>query len=340
MEVRSFLSGAEGGFRVVLPEPDESVRGYMHRLALAYGLSSVRVIMAEVSVGGPRPFSVACARRLAQLGGVDVESVAELSGFDATYLAGVSRWKFGSEHVSHFPAVNCRLLPLCVPCLHERSITPGFVHLAPMTACPVHACKLVAACPNCQSPLRVDRARLDRCHCRVNFHEVTPQEASTNEVLVVAAVFSRMSGEGHAKSKIASESGELDLSALELDDLVYMHWALGHVLPNPQEMALGTRRHLSHAENLRATNWMVSLVRSPQNLIPLIRGWQRIYAERDGRDASLPFGLFRSVLKRLIGLRALPEISNLIAAELERLSRLHEFRVSIGPTPPAQRNLF
>jgi hypothetical protein len=340
MENRSLLREADGGFRIVVPETDESVRGYMHRLAEAYGLPSVRPIMTAISVGGPRPFSAACARRLAELGGVPLEVVSKLGGFDGMYVAGVNTWSFGAERTTHYPAVNCRILPVCSECLRERAIAPAFVHLSAMTVCPAHLCRLLAVCPDCRSPLRANRPRLGRCHCKLAFREVTATQAPANELLISSAVYARVGGMSAPGLVVDSLNGQINLAVLDLDDLLYLHWAIGYVLPNPRMVALGTRRHLTQPESVAATNALVKVLRTPKKIVPLIRAWLRLFVARDGKDASVPFGLFRSILKRLIAIRGLSVISSLISLEMDRVSSRHGYRLSVGPRQSAQMALF
>jgi hypothetical protein len=340
MQARSLLPGADDSFRIVVPDPDESVRAYMHRLAQAYGLPSVRPLLAEVGRGGPRPFSVACAPRLAELGGVSVDSVTRLAGFDADYSAGVSVWTFGHEQTSLFPGVNCRRLPVCCECLSTRSSAPGFVHLSAMSACPVHGFRLVCVCPNCQTPLRADRPQLDRCGCRFAFRDLAGEKASEEEQVLACAVYSRIIGATLSGSILRSEGGEFNLAALALDDLVYLHWALGHILPRPRPCALGTRRRLSPRECSEATGACVALLRRPGEVVPLVRSWLRLFADRSGADGTLPFGLFRSVLKRLVRMPGIPMISRMIAEELALLSSRHRYRPVIGPQASSQMALF
>jgi hypothetical protein len=300
---RSLISEPEGGFRVVVPEPDESVRGYMYRLSEAYGLPSVRTLLDQVRVGGPRPFSTACVARLAELGGVPHESVLSLAGFDSDYSGGVNVWRFGRDHTSHFPGVNCRMLPMCSECLADRGaahgFVPGFVHLAAMTACPLHGCVLLKVCPYCNVPLRADRVRLHWCGCRSAIDRLVPKKASPGELTFASAIYARISGTRTPASVLNSENGQLDLAALTLDDLVYLQWALGHVLPRPIPSALGSRRHLSAAQSLAATLACVELLSEPNKVVPLVRRslWVgggapvrsvQVGAETAGTDARHP----------------------------------------------------
>lgn len=343
-ENRSLISEPAGGFRVVVPEPDESVRGYMYRLSEAYGLPSVRTLLGQIRVSGPRPFSTDCVAQLAELGGVSRESVLNLTGFDPDYCGGVNVWRFGRDKTSHFPAVNCRVLPICCECLADRvtapGFVPGFVHLAAMTACPVHRCMLLKVCPHCNVALRADRARLYWCGCRGALDRVAPKKVSPGELTFASAVYARISGTRTPVSVLSSASGQLDLAALTLDDLVYLQWALGHVLPNPVPSALGSRRHLSAAQNLAATLACVALLSEPTEVGPLVRAWLGLFADRCGSEAVLPFGLFRSVLKRLVRMQGIPKIAELISTEMEVLSSRHHFRPAVGPRSPAQLSLF
>jgi hypothetical protein len=340
MRTRSLLPGADDGFRVVVPEPDESVHAYMHRLAQAYGLPSVKPLLAEVSRGGPRPFSLACASRLAELGGVSVDEVARLDGFDADYGGGVSVWTFGREQTSLFPGVNCRRLPVCSKCLSTRSSIPGFVHLSAMSACPLHGCRLVCVCPNCNTPLRAERPQMDRCGCRCSFRDLVGETASAEERVLACAIYSRITGTAMPGALLRAEAGEFNLAALALDDLVYLHWAMGHILPRPRPCALGTRRRLSPRECSDATTVCILMLQHPREVLPLVRAWLCMFEDRLGAEGTLPFGLFRSVLKRLVRMRGIPMISRLIAEELAQLSSRHPYKPAVGPKASSQMALF
>lgn len=339
MQSRSLLPGVDGGFRTVVPEPGDSVHAYMHQLATAYGLPSVRPLLAEVGGTGPRPFALACAPHLAKLGGVSVDDILQLSGFDAEYEAGISVWTFGAERTSLYPGVNCRRLPVCVECLRIRSSVPGYVHLSAMLACPLHGVRLVAVCPNCNSLLNSDRAQLDRCGCRCSFKDLIGEVATEDEMVLSNAIYARISNATPSGARLLSEAGQLDLAALPLDDLVYLHWAIGHILPSPRPSSLGTRRRLSPSDCRDAAKVCVGLLRCPVEICPMIRGWLRIF-ETQLDFGTVPFGLFRSVLKRLIRMRGIPMIARLIAEEFDLVSRRHPFKPAVGPQSSSQLSLF
>jgi hypothetical protein len=337
---RSLLPGVDGGFKTVVPEPGDSVHAYMHQLATAYGLPSVRPLLLEVGGTGPRPFSLACAPRLAELGGVSVKEISQLSGFDGEYEAGTSVWTFGAEKTSVYPGVNCRRLPLCVECLRTRSSAPGYVHLSAMLACPLHGIRLVAICPNCHTLLQSHRARLDRCGCRYSFKDLAGDRASEDEMVLSSAIYARISNAPLSGAKLQSQTGEFDLTVLPLDDLVYLHWALGHVLPNPRPCSLGTRRRLSPSECVDATKVCLGLLRYPDDIVPVVRSWLDTFKVHSDSGRTVPFGLFRSVLKRLMRMRGIPMIARLIAEEFDLLSRRHPFKPALGPQSSPQLALF
>ena len=82
------------------------------------------------------------------------------------------------------------------------------------------------------------------------------------------------------------------------------------------------------------------MLRKPGEVIPLVRAWLRLFAGRSGADGTLPFGLFRTVLKRLVRMRGIPMISRLIAEEFALLSSQHRYRPAIGPQMSSQMALF
>ena len=332
--------GVDGPFRLVQPESGESVHSYMHRLAEAYGVICVQTIMKEVSVGGPRPFSAACMPRLAKLGGVSTDAIATLCAFDPVYAAGSNVWNFGLEDTSHFAGVNCRILPFCPACLQERGVVPAFVHLAAVCVCPLHRCRIVATCPKCHALLRAQRPRLSLCRCRFPLDSVDPIQASSAEQNLACSIYSRIVGSMTSDTVVTSAVGQVNLAALCLDDLVYLHWALGHVLPYPRPSCLGSRRHLSQREGIEAAASCLDVVERPDKVVAYLRAWFQLLSEQRCGEVSLPFGLFRSVLKRLVRMPGIPVISQLISAELHTLSRQHPFRPTIGPKPSAQMNLF
>lgn len=339
-ESRLLNLGMDEPFRIVQPELGESVHSYMHRLAQAYGVVGVQTIMKDVSLGGPRPFSEACMLRLAALGGVSVEAIATLCAFDPAYAAGSNIWRFGLEETTHFAGVNCRSFPFCPSCLRERGVTPGFVHLAAVRACPLHGCKLVAVCPSCLAPLRTERPRLSQCRCRFPLESVASVGASEAEQNLACSIYSRITGMLTAETVVTSASGQINLAALCLDDLVCLHWSLGHVLTSPRPSGLGSRRHLSAKESAAAVTASIDMLRCPSKVASNVRAWFQMFSELHCGEVSLPFGLFRGVLKRLVQMQGIPLISQAISAELHALSRRHRFRPLIGPQPASQMNLF
>lgn len=112
------------------------------------------------------------------------------------------------------------------------------------------------------------------------------------------------------------------------------------MLPHPLPSALGSRRHLSAAQSLSATLACVDLLSEPTAVVPMVQAWLRFFSDRFGPEVVLPFGLFRSVLKRLVRMQGIPKIAELISSEMEVLSSRHHFRPAVGPRSPAQLSLF
>lgn len=231
-------------------------------------------------------------------------------------------------------------MAICCDCLSTRSSVPGFVHLSAMSACPLHGCRLVCVCPSCNTPLRTDRPQLDRCVCRFSFRDLVGERASAEELVLACAIFSRIAGATVPGAILRSEAGEFNLAALALDDLVYLHWAMGHILPSPRPWALGTRRRLSARECSDATRVCVAMLQHPRELVPLVRVWLCMLEDRQGAEGALPFGLFRSVLKRLVRMCGIPMISRLLAEELAMLSSRHPYKPAVGPQVSSQMALF
>lgn len=142
-----------GRWRLVDPEPDESLNGYLHRLAAANGFPETAEFMACFGL---------------RYGRLMMERIGDLArelGQDLALMQNLApRAKPEDIRLEwHFHRTN--IAPVCPDCIanghvHDRAWQHVFV-----TACPAHGTRLIETCDRCQEPLRPLTGSFDSCSC-------------------------------------------------------------------------------------------------------------------------------------------------------------------------------
>lgn len=178
------------------PMGDESFIGYVLRLAELNSYDTPSWIVQLAGIGNFLRIGLSYnlntesgLSRLAQLAGTDVSALTRL-----LYLPiGLKRKQVQFYLVFNaaiFPYVIRRRTPkICPGCLQDSSYTRKVWDLAPVTACPIHKCLLMDACPNCQSRIGWIRPGVSICRCGVDWREHHASIIEDSEVAVAHQIY-------------------------------------------------------------------------------------------------------------------------------------------------------
>ncbi len=145
------------------PRPDESLMGFVYRLAKRRGMPTGRMLAAEVGL-------ITARKRASEEA---IVHLAEIARVEPSKLMAIS---YGSPDLRRAVflgvAINRLLLrgsqsprAVCPACLSEDPYHRAVWDLTFSSACAVHACVLADACPDCGAPLRWQGVDLARCVC-------------------------------------------------------------------------------------------------------------------------------------------------------------------------------
>lgn len=197
-----------------LAEPDESLRGYLLRLAQANGHPGAGWIIGELwgteKAGALGASQIAMLERLAGLAAADVAALGSVwvGKARARLTAGVEigRWW-----------IDLRRPKICPMCLKERAVLRPVWDHSYVVACPRHGCEMLAACPRCARPLDWRRRWVDRCCGDAPLQDTRPRAADDGVVDIVRLI-ARAAGVAAPPPSAASLAlvGHLDMAGLGL----------------------------------------------------------------------------------------------------------------------------
>ena len=196
------LRGARLLFRVD-PLPRESPRGYLCRVAHAYGycgpLSLLQIAGLPTS-GLERDDSV---KQIAYVLRLEPE---EWQAMYYRHIGGRNRFdqrSFYGQRISD-DDLNYDRPRICPGCLKESPIWWAVWDLGLVTTCPIHRCHLVSQCPTCKRRLAWQRPSVYKCRCGLDLRTLTAEAATPDLVAINAAIY-------RAAGFPPAEGAELDL---------------------------------------------------------------------------------------------------------------------------------
>lgn len=136
------------------PFADESVNGYLLRLAEENFMDSSAALLHEAGVRLKARYSEAELNAISETHGLDCAGIQQLAGF--SQVAGsLSQGRF----------LRTAAVPVCVECLRASAYIRQAWHHQLFTACPEHQRSLLEACPECSAPLDLKRHSITTCRC-------------------------------------------------------------------------------------------------------------------------------------------------------------------------------
>lgn len=191
---RSILEGyLPGCYRNVPCETDESLAGYLARLAEANGYGGIHALLraAEVRYSGPVRNQIlklfTDRRQLARISRMAVGNPQHLERFACEALPDPARTpaRISLEALfRHARRVDVDALlpiraPVCPRCLGDSGYVREEWELAPVTVCAIHGCLLIDQCTECHATLRWERSQIAFCgECHVDLRTFRTELAS------------------------------------------------------------------------------------------------------------------------------------------------------------------
>lgn len=248
----------------ILPYPDESLTGFLMRLASANFLKSPAAILSYVSA---RPQSPTLSRplhfaRLARLARLTLTELDTLSGMHTRTIDGEPMIQFAGGLIAKRRFYKPRNPAVCPDCLRAAGYFRDVWSLTYYTACPWHGNRLVAHCPNCNKPVFWLRSSTLCCSCGQDWRHVQPAVAHPAE-LWLASLILLVLGRTTLLSNhdTVPPSMVIRLASLSLNGLLATIWFAGALIP-----AWSENRPLSGQEKLSAYASTEVIVRAVQFL--------------------------------------------------------------------------
>jgi hypothetical protein len=162
--------------RAILPQPRESLPGFLRRLASAQSYSDVSEFLSGFGLTYGRPMIEALGTVELSLGVPpgSISAIAPRAGAERPVL----EWRFQRNACA----------PVCPVCIAEqRPHHEAWGHVF-VTACPAHEVALVGSCPLCHEPLQPDRGSYGSCACGCPLDRIPAEPAATWEIAVSALI--------------------------------------------------------------------------------------------------------------------------------------------------------
>lgn len=152
----------------VEPQPDESLRGLMLRLAEVNGYSDFYWVGELAGISMARRSSIFVPEKI-------LRGLSQISGLPENLLHSMGWWSIPREDSRGMPRmgdvqasvhqINSGRPRVCPHCLAERNYARVVWELALYCVCPIHGTMLADQCPACDERLSWRRAGVSRCKC-------------------------------------------------------------------------------------------------------------------------------------------------------------------------------
>lgn len=210
------------------PHPDESISGYLIRLAESngYDFSDVWSLFGfdkESSQNKqPLAYIYGCGDYLvlSRRTGFSEERLKSLAyqpiQINAQQFVGTYEL-FGNKLGSRM--LRYKVSTLCAGCLTESAYQRKIWDLLSLTACPIHKCLLIDRCPQCDKPIHYRRDRMCFCSCGWDFRATETTPVLEKELRLVRRIyqlcgFAPSIGINETSAKMPNALAHLDLSGL------------------------------------------------------------------------------------------------------------------------------
>ena len=278
------------------PIPNESLRGYIGRVALANGYSGPDWMMRHLSGKALHQSTLA--------------TISAAIGKSTSQLAGLEGIIPGDTDARHLCVLGGRRLPsdfwrlslrqICPRCLAESGFAEASWEDMRRVTCAIHQTTLVDACPSCSQPLSWTLGGLTRCQCGMDLCSVEPEAASSSLLVAERYAFG-----GTESSNPPFPAVWLDLSDRQRLKLISL---LGDLAPSAEAMACITHAKVRLAMQTAGrilSDWPAGLMKALETIDrgepSLRRSLGRFLSKVDALPTAPAFVPLREAISHYVG---------------------------------------
>ena len=207
---------------------DESLNGYLLRLADENFLGSINTLL--------RPTGV---RFKASYADLELASIAQYHGLDEQQLRRLSRFPTINGSIAGGYFLRKAAVAVCSECLRESGYIRQAWHHQLVTACPQHRVVLIDQCPECQTPLELNRGAVSHCRCGCDLTLADSRRADAANIFV-SSMLMRHEEHNPVLEGLSDESGVPD----DIDKFLLFLANLTLVVPHRKNAAIDFQRAL------------------------------------------------------------------------------------------------
>lgn len=161
-------------------KPDESLNGYLLRLAEENFLGSPKSLLRKTGF-----------RIKACYGDEELIEISNILGLDIQQLRSIVDFPkvLGSIPAGYF--LRKSSIPVCPHCLKDAGYIRQAWHHELVTACPTHQVFLLERCPDCESPLELNRAFVSTCRCGYPLTDASVAPADVANLFIAGLLTSK-----------------------------------------------------------------------------------------------------------------------------------------------------
>jgi predicted site-specific integrase-resolvase len=108
---------------------------------------------------------------------------------------------------------------ICPSCLRESNYYRKIWDLAPVTACPIHECRILETCPNCTKRIPWNRNKVSVCRCGYDWRETASCSIEDGELGLSRQIY-LLCGCSIGNGDVSNQRLPNPLLALELEDIL------------------------------------------------------------------------------------------------------------------------
>lgn len=276
------------------PKPDESLRGFLVRVAERNHLNSMAPLVRFVKNREDWLFDDMNLLQLAELARCDVADLAAINLYAYRDHNGYEGYKRGSHRISKGYFVVHRYPRVCPICLRESEYLRAIWDITFVVACPQHGSLLIDICPHCKKFISWERPGVFKCKCGFDLRRSQTDVADDDELTwswMIAAAF----GEP-LNQKLSSRLPILlirRLLNLSPDAILKTIWYFGNYVAAEGNVRAGHARH--HPNTILASK----ILRDATNSL---LDWPKQYVHLLEHLGSSPIRQFNmSKLERMFG---------------------------------------
>ena len=168
------------------PEPYESWRGYILRLAEENSITKPRAILRLANIN----------EKSLRTSIPDIKHLVAITGKSEDLLGTIYPREVDTQHLQFFSHkvrkqhIRINSPAICTECVRSNGYAQASWDVELMNVCSIHRKSLITHCPSCKNKLSWYRKGLLTCQCGHNFSEAVGPSASKNEVAFASCLAS------------------------------------------------------------------------------------------------------------------------------------------------------